>query len=216
MDQPDLTDDRLQRIYSRQVAGRGAATPCVTPEAILAAVLREGPEAERLATLEHVMSCRDCHREYEWLSAVDQAALETEGRAGASSRKWWPGRVQLALAASLVAAVGTALLVARRVPDLDRGKGREIELVSPVEGAAAGGSLTFTWRALPGASGYVLEVQRQDGSIAFSDTTGDTSATIADPGEALPDSDYRWWVRETTDGSEPRSSPLRPLRFSGR
>jgi hypothetical protein len=67
-----------------------------------------------------------------------------------------------------------------------------------------------------GASEYVLEVQRPDGSIAISDTTRDTVLALEAAGQVLPDEEYRWWVRELTDGSEPRSSGFRPLRLSGR
>jgi hypothetical protein len=219
MDQPSLTDTtRLQRLYSGRVARQGAGdgASCATPEAILAVIRGEGVEAERLATLEHVMSCAACHREYEWLNAVDEAALEAEGATGGSRRRWWSRGAPLALAASVVVAVGTALLVMRGGPELERGEAGEIELVAPRAGATADGSLTFVWHPLPGASRYVLEVQRGDGSVAFSDTTADTTLSIAEPGRVLPEAEYRWWVRETSDGAEPRSSALRKLQFSGR
>ena len=69
---------------------------------------------------------------------------------------------------------------------------------------------------MPGASRYVLEVQRADGSVAHGDTTADTAVTLTDPSPLKPDSAYRWWVREVTDGSEPRSSAFRDLRLTGR
>lgn len=219
MDQPNLIDTtRLQRLYSGRVArlSDGGGASCVTPEAILAVIRREGDEAGRLATLEHVMACATCHREYEWLSAVDQAALEAEGTTGGLRRRWWSGAAPLALAASLAVAVGTAMLVMRGGPELERGEAGEIELVAPRAGATPGGTLTFVWRPLPGATRYVLEVQRGDGSVAYSDTTADTTLSIAEPGRVLPEPEYRWWVRETSDGVEPRSSALRKMRMPGR
>jgi hypothetical protein len=219
MDQPNLTDTtRLQQLYSGRVARRGdrGGASCVTPETILAVVRKQGSEAQRLATLEHVMSCAACHREYQLLSAVDEAALEAEGATGGSRRQWWSRAGPLALAASLAVAVGTALLVGRRGPELERGGASEIELIAPVGGATAAGALTFVWRPLPGASRYVLEVWRSDRSVAFSDTTADTTLTISEPARLLPEPEYRWWVREMSAGAESRSSVFRSLRLSGR
>lgn len=218
MEQPELNDtSRLSRLYAGRVAARGVpdGSACVAPEAILAVVRREGREADRLATLEHVMSCSACHREYEWLTAVDQAALEACTSAG---RPWWRA-APLALAASLLAAVGAALLVRQALPggvETERGTSGDIALVGPPADLGGGDSLTFVWRPAAGASSYVLEVQRADGSVAFSDTTADTTVTLAEPGQLLPESDYRWWVREVTDGAEPRSSALRRLRLPRR
>jgi hypothetical protein len=209
MDQPELTETaRLRQLYSGRVASRGTAPGCVTPEAILAVIRREGGQDGRLATLEHVMSCAACHREYEWLKAVTEAAgAGGEGR----RRQGWFRAAPLALAASLVLAAGTALLVARRVNDVERGADGGIELVAPRVGEAAGRPLAFTWRPAAGASAYVLEVQRVDGTVAYSDTTADTTSTVA----GLNEGEYRWWVREATDGAEPRSSELRKLLLSG-
>ena len=212
MDQPELSETaRLRRLYSGRVAARGVGTGCVTPEAILAVIQREGGEEERLGTLEHVMSCASCHREYEWLKAVDEAGGETAGSGAARGRPSWLRAAPLALAASLVLAAGTALLMTRRGSDVERGEGGSIELLAPRGSEAAGRPVTFAWRSVAGASGYVLEVQRGDGSVAFSDTTADTTVSVA----GLREGEYRWWVRETTDGSEPRSSELRRLSLSG-
>jgi hypothetical protein len=224
MGQRDMNESpRLQELYARRVAAHGGADagPHATPEAILAVVQREGPEAERLATLEHVMSCATCHRDYEWLSAVDVAGDEFEERTGEhpiQSRPWWQGR-QLALAASLLMAVGAALAVRgvlQSGPERVRGGSGEIALVGPGTRVAAGAPLAFVWRAVPGVSRYVLEIQRADGSLAFTDTIADTVATVMPVRRLLPDTTYRWWVREVTDGSEPRSSAFRELRITGR
>jgi hypothetical protein len=218
--QRDLTETmRMRKLYAQRMRSKSAGVgDHVTPEAILAVVMREGPEAERLATLEHVMSCPACHREYEWLTAVNEAGLQASAEgAGPVRRPWWRGRA-LALAASLVMAVGAALAVSsvlRSGPERVRGASGDIELLTPGPSAAAGTPLAFSWRAAPGVSRYVLEVQRADGSVALADTTTDTTATIT-PGRLQPDTTYRWWVREVTDGAEPRSSALRELRITSR
>jgi hypothetical protein len=39
---------------------------------------------------------------------------------------------------------------------------------------------------------------------------------VVEAGRLAPDSNYRWWVREVTDGAEPRSSGFRELRLGSR
>jgi hypothetical protein len=217
--QRDLTETiRMRKLYAQRMRSKSAGVgEHATPEAILAVVMREGAEEQRLATLEHVMSCPSCHREYEWLKAVDQAGLETSAATGDGARRpWWRGRT-LALAASLAMAVGAAVVLSSRVRPGDervRGASGDIELIAPAAGRATALPLAFSWRAAPGVSRYVLEVQRPDGSVALADTTADTAVTVA-PGRLQPDTGYRWWVREVTDGAEPRSSALRELRIAG-
>ena len=219
--QRDLTETtRLRQLYARRVASRagGDAGDHATPEAILAVVLREGPETERLATLEHVMACAACHREYEYLTAVNEAGIEAGSSGVAPRRRMWSSRTVMALAASLVMAIGAGLLVRSVIqagPERVRGTEGDIALVAPGASAAADGPIAFAWRPVAGVSRYVLEVQGPDGSIAFADTTADTATTV-ERGRLAPDTAYRWWVREVTDGAEPRSSGFRELRLRGR
>jgi hypothetical protein len=220
MVQPNMTEDaRLQQLYARRVADRGGGdgNSCVSPEAILAVVQREGPEPERLATLGHVMSCAACHREYQWLTAVDQAGVEMERATGGGQRQaWWRG-TPLAMAASL-AALGAAVVLSnilRPGAERERGLANDIALIAPKSKAMmAGRPITFSWSALPGASRYVLEVQRPDGGVVLADTTADTVVVMRDA-VRLPPALYRWWVREVTDGAEPRSSAFREFMIKG-
>jgi hypothetical protein len=218
MDHPDMTDTtRLQEVYSARVAQRPVRSAHATPEALLALIERDGTEEDRLATMDHVMSCAECHRDYQWLNGVSDAALQADGRSSAATaRRWWTRPAPLALAASMVLALGGAFLLMRRGPDLERGHTGAIDVIAPTANApaAAGHPLLFVWRPLSGASRYILEVQRADGSVAFSDSTADTIFSITDPARVLPESEYRWWVRETTDGAEPRSSAFQRLRLA--
>jgi hypothetical protein len=59
----------------------------------------------------------------------------------------------------------------------------------------------------------VLEIQGTDRGVVRSDTTADTTLRLP---SALPAGEYRWWVREVTDGSEPRSSAFRTLKIPAR
>jgi hypothetical protein len=218
VEHPDVETARLQELYARRVARQGTAPGCPTPQAILALVRREGGEHERIATLEHVMSCATCHREYQWLQAVDEATVEAGGEpAGGARLAWWRG-APLALAASIVAVVGVAGVLSSvlwKGADRVRGTVSEIALVAPGATANADAPITFAWRPLPKASRYVLEVQREDGAVALTDTTADTVLTVAPSAALLPDSTSRWWVRDASDAAEPRSSPLRTLRLTG-
>ncbi len=202
----------LGQLYRRRVdAGSVPATGCVSPEAMLALLEREGPESERLATLEHVMSCPACHREYEWLSAVGRAANEAGG--GPPHQALWR-RAPLALAASLVAAVAAGLLVRNQMGaggEPIRGETGDIVLAAPAAGLSPTAAPMFTWHPIGEASGYVLEIQGADRGVIRSDTTADTTLSLP---SALPAGEYRWWVREVTDGAEPRSSAFRTLKIS--
>ena len=117
---------------------------------------------------------------------------------------------RIALAASLVAAAAAGLLVRGRMggDESVRGGTGDIVLVAPAAGVPVD-ALVFTWRGVPEASGYVLEIQGADRGVVRSDTTADTTLTLS---SALPAGEYRWWVREVTDGSEPRSSAFRTLK----
>ena len=223
MDQPDMTEtSRLQQLYAGRVATRvmGDRGACVAPEAILALVRSEGPEADRLGTLDHVMACAACHREYQWLTAVDQAAGQTEQKTGAAiARPWWRRAAPLALAASVLLAVG-AVLVQHRLgrpaaAELERGTTGDVILLTPPANATVGVPLSFAWRPVPGASAYVLEVLSRDGTIAFADTTSDTTLSLT-AGLRLAGTDYRWWVRAMGDVAELTTSPLRGLRLRNR
>jgi hypothetical protein len=217
VEHPDVETARLQELYAQRVARQGAAPGCPTPEAILALVRREGGEHERLATLEHVMSCATCHREYQWLRAVDEAAVEAGGEPAVVIRPVWSRGTPLALAASIVLVAGVAGLLSTvlwKGADRVRGTVSEIELVAPGATANADAPIAFTWHPLPKAARYVLEVQREDRSVALTDSTADTVLTVAPSAALLPDSTYRWWVREASDAAEPRSSALRTLRLT--
>jgi hypothetical protein len=220
MDQLDIAETtRLRQLYAQRAAAPGSERAgCVSPDAILALVLREGSEEDRLATLDHVMSCDACYRDYQWLSAADEAGLETERTAATPERRTIWRRTPLALAASLAALVGAGVILSNALrpgPEPERGAGTDLTLIAPRAGASAAAPIAFTWRSLPGASRYVLEIQRTDGSVVLADTTADTVLVLHEIGQ-LPSSTYRWWVREVTDGSEPRSSDLRNLRVTAR
>jgi hypothetical protein len=206
-----MSATRLQDLYAEALARRRTApAECVSPEELLALIRREGPEGRRLEVLDHVMGCRECHRELELLRA-----LEVAGGAGQAPvvRSIVRRLVPLALAASLLLAVGIGLAVRNRSgpDDIPRGRERTLILRTPATEVAPGQPITFSWMRVPGAQRYQLEVLDVNGAPVFSEVTGDTALTWS-ADRLRPGSSYRWWVRDVTPGSE-LSSPLRSLRL---
>ena len=228
-----VSDTGLRELYGRMLdarTGRGRAE-CVTPEAMLALVRRAGAEGDRLATLDHVMACGDCSRELELLRALEQAGAESrESRSAAPVARasaadvtpirgrpsaLWRRFAPLALAASLVIAVGIGVLGRGAGPateDVFRGTGVAVTLLAPAADVRPGVPVTFAWRPVPGAARYALEVLDAAANVVFSSTTPDTTATVTDARRLTPGAEYRWWVRAVDASGDQRVSPMRPLR----
>lgn len=211
-----MSDERLRELYAAAQAGQpaGAAGEHPAPEVIAALVRREGPEDARLATLDHVMSCADCRRDFDLLRAVERAGVESGVAARPGTRRTW--FMPAALAASVLVAVGIGRAVLRSGgEDTTRGGDADVVLVHPGREAPAGDSLSFSWHAVQGASRYELELLDAGGGVAASAATTDTTASPA-TARALPPGDYRWWVRVTTSDARSLRSALRPLRLVAR
>jgi hypothetical protein len=206
-----MSDERLRQLYTAALAGRpaspGASHP--SPETIAALVRREGPEEDRLAVLDHVMSCAECRREFDLLRTIEGVGARTG--AGTGSRRSW--YVPAALAASVLLAVGIGRQALRPADDTTRGgDGGAIALVQPGTEAPAGQPLVFAWHPVRGASQYELELLDAGGGLAASASTADTSAA-PEAARSLPPGEYRWWVRTTTAEAGALRSALRPLRL---
>jgi hypothetical protein len=212
-----VSDDRLRDLYAMAQAGRpaGPVGEHPAPEVIAALVRREGPKERRLATLDHVMSCADCRRDFDLLRAIERGGVEGGAAGRAGSRRAW--LMPAALAASVLLAIGVGRTVLRSGgDDTTRGDGHAaVVLVQPGREAAAGDALTFSWRPVPGASRYELELLDTSGGVLASAATTDTIAAPA-AARALPPGDYRWWVRAITFDARSLRSALRPLRLVAR
>ena len=212
-----MSDERLRELYAATLAsGRtrvGEVHP--SPEALAALARREGPEADRLATLDHVMSCADCKRDFALLRSVERAGVESGAAGRAGARRGW--LLPAALAASFLLAVGIGRSVLQSRDDTVRGdaSASAVTLVQPGPEAAAGDSLSFVWRPVPGARRYELELLDAGGAVAALATTSDTAAALP-AARTLPPGNYRWWVRATTSDARTLHSPLRPLRLTAK
>jgi len=210
-----MNDERLRELYQKALAKESdsRAASCVTPEQLLDLVRREGSEQSRLQTLDHVMTCQSCRRELDLLRAVEQAGVESGARPP-RTRWQWQRTAPLALAASVLLALGVAIAVNRagERPDTSRGTAGGVTLLAPAAQVAADQPVTFVWRPVPHAGRYVLELLEGNGggNVVLSRETPDT-AVVLNPKLFGPGGEYRWWVRALTPAGE-LTSPLRPLR----
>lgn len=187
-----MTDDtRLRQAYARLVAEPRAESraTCPSGERLLAVVEREGAEATRLETMEHVMQCAACRRDLELLRAAVAAATEAGGmRPDAHARPMggrrpFPMRT-LAAAAGIVFVVGVGIIVRDRGDGRDedgtprfRSTGRpQLTLVPPV--TSADGSVLLQWRSVPHAVQYRVDVFDAGGRTVATATGKDTTFTL--------------------------------------
>jgi hypothetical protein len=225
-----MTDARLRELYARATTARTASTyeRHATPEELLALVRREGPEEQRLESLDHVMACADCRSDFELLRAVEEAGTAAPEADSAPERsdirplrrtpRSWMRFVPMALAASLLLVVGIGVqrFAGDDTSDVMRGEADAVTLLAPAEEATAGSPILFAWRPIEGARRYELEVVDGGGTAVFSTATSDTAVILRDSSPLAAGVEYQWWVRAVTDtGAQPRS-PLRPLRVRAR
>jgi hypothetical protein len=213
----ELTDSRLQELYAQVLARRDRepeSNACVSPDDLLALARREGSEERRLEILDHVMTCNQCRRELALLQAIEAAGAAME-RPSRQQPKIWDRWKPLALAASLLLAVGLAIAVRQRSSsdDISRG-GEAIQLLAPPPEVPPGQPLAFVWHPLVGARRYRMEILDRADAVVFTGVTPDTTMSVS-ADRLRPGGDYRWWVRDATPGAQ-RGSPLRRLRVLSR
>jgi hypothetical protein len=167
-----MTNDRLRALYDQAVQrGVAARSDHVPPERLQDIVERRGPEARRLADLDHVMSCDVCHQGYELLTRL-AAAREPERR----STRWLPW----AAAAAVLVAVAVSTL--RTTPPGDGTTMRDGAplpvAVSPADDVDAETARTFTWRAVASAIRYDFALLDAAGTPLHTAATADTTYTL--------------------------------------
>lgn len=186
--------ERMRRAYQSAVAGPPPdRAGCPSPERLRALVERQGPEAERLRTLDHVMACGACRPEFELLrTAVTAAGPPRHSRPGS-----------LALVAVLVLALGLTVIwrMLDRGPEPLRGPPGDITLIS------GNAPASFAWHPVPGARAYVAEVLDQKDALRYRLQTRDTAFVLPDSVGLVAGATYRWWVQAILpDGRVIRSS----------
>lgn len=195
-----MNETELRAAYAAILADRDSTgrAGCPGPEALHRAVAREGAEAERLATVNHAMTCAACMREFEMLRSLQYAVP-----ASRELPRW------LALAASLVLLAGATLFwrATTRQEPVFRG-GAEIATVRPAPGTVVDTPLELTWRAVASATEYRVEVLSDDGRLVGSRVTSDTTVVFD---AALPSGQFYLWRVAAPVGSRDslRSAPVR-------
>jgi len=209
-----VTEERMREIYGGLMTTRARRGPssCPTPEALLALVRRDGAEENRLATLDHVMSCTDCRAEFDLLRSIELAGAEAGG--AARHRRRWLAPTALAASLLLALAIGRYALPGAPRGDVVRsGEDQRVSLLAPPTRSASGAPLLFAWHPFPGASRYRLEVMDTAGDVVLEAETADTAILLQGAADLKPGS-YQWWVGATA-AAEARSV-LRPLRLDAR
>ena len=186
-------------VMANRAVGRDG---CPVPEQIRALVEHAGPEPDRLVTLDHVMGCSACRREYDLMQSV------AAGRAMDRQRRLVP----LAAAATVLLLFGSTIafvaLRARSQADALRGNVSAVELVSP-RGAQGSRPVNFIWRAHPEGGVYTLEVFTPAGDVVYTTETRDTAVALPPDLTLTTGETYHWWVSVSTpDGRDARSSPV--------
>jgi hypothetical protein len=173
------TDERLRAAYAHLVRDRAPAdrAGCVSPEDLLAVVERAGSDDERLRTLDHVMSCAPCRRDFDLLRASTQAAIAT------APRVHWSRQPQFrvfALAASLVLAVALGMYVRSSGDDAGGVVRGGAFALNPARVLPDGGTL-LSWRPVNVANArYQLTVLDDAGRSVVQTTVRDTMFVLAD------------------------------------
>ena len=203
---PDDEVARLRALYAA-TAGDRPTTPHVDPDAIAAAVRRQGPEDQRLATLDHIATCASCRKDFELIRATHEAASHLSR---SSVTRY---RTVLAAAACVIAASTAILLNHQRsiptdapTPSTERGTSDGAPSITTV---ATSSHAPLTWHAAGPDATYHVEILDDSGAVVFTHETRDTTLprpTLA-PGHA-----YQWWVRTVPAGdAQPARSTLRTL-----
>ena len=195
----------LRDAYERwlQKAGSRPGSLEVPLERLDALVGREGSEADRLRTLDVVMSSAEGRREFEVAWAASRAAAEYGKTKRPSIMRAWG----LAAAALLLvsAGAGTAWVRSRSpgsTAELLRGVESPLPLVAPRDNAVPQRGVRFVWGGVATAQEYTLVVVDTAGHEVFARTTRDTSALLADSITLTAGAQYLWWVQAAMpDGS---------------
>ena len=184
-----MNDERLREAYERGLP-RSDGSPTlddVSAERLRRLVEQEGPESERLRTLDVALSTAEGRRELEiaWAAA----------RAARPARRSWR---RYAIAASFLIVVGASALLVRRgkAPDtVLRGSESPVTLVAPVGEVRPDRATRFLWRAVGSAERYQIVVVDTTGTELFAAETRDTALSLPDSVKLVPGHAYLWWVQ---------------------
>src|SRR5690349_17611961 len=170
-----MNDERLREAYERGLP-RSDGSPTlddVSAERLRRLVEQEGPESERLRTLDVALSTAEGRRELEIAWSAARAARPV-------GRSWQ----RYAMAASLVVVAGVSglWLRGRHASDgaVTRGTESPVTLVAPVGDVPVARATRFLWRAVGNAQRYQIVVVDTAGTELFAGETRDTALSLPD------------------------------------
>jgi len=173
--------------------------------------------SERNLLFAHIMTCAQCSAVWRGISFLRQQA-EAEGlidRRTPVRPSWRSWFVPVAIAASLMVAVGAVIVMRQPAPADNAVRGTAA--LSPVEGLmmayASDGTPMLLWTPLSAASTYRVEIFSEDGNPLWS---GDVAAPpMRWPSDApRAKGAYRWRVEAQEGGSAIARSRLTPVELT--
>lgn len=211
-----MHDRTLQEAYQAWMA-KGDPSAHLDETAWERLTTNELSEPERDALLGHVFACAECSEVWKGLLELERDA-EDEGliaRQDRAPRSLWRSRfMPLALAATVVLAVGGILMTRQPVPTETA---RGTAALAPVDGLMMAYSPdnipTFVWTPVPEATSYRIELFTDDGRPYWS---GEVTAPPTPWPAELPrvKGAYRWRVEAIGNGGPVARSRLMPLEMS--
>lgn len=202
-----MNDEELRREYQRTKMPLPGSHP--EPEQLRQIVDGEGPEAERLALLEHVLRCPTCGPELDLLRAAAAGSHAAEHRI--PSTRW----LAIAAAAVLVIGFGALALRGRHAAagdDVLRGNVGAVSIIAPASDTSASMPLHLAWHPVEAATTYRVELLSTTGELVRAWVTRDTTLVIGDSAHIGTGASYDVWVRATLHDRTEMSSPM--VRFS--
>lgn len=221
-----MNDDKLRTAYNMHVEGNAPSnrSGCPSPEQLQRlAESGQGGDSNNLKLLNHVFSCAYCRADFALLRAVEtsvQSSAESEQaqRQATQKRNGWFSSPRIAIAASLLLAIGIggefwlraqARASALRGAPIDTS---DVVIVAPSANTAISPDAPFVWRKVAGAATYEVQLLDTNGVVIATHITSDTVFTPAteDRARIAALTKLDWFVSaRRSDGNERRSAIAR-------
>ncbi len=205
-----MSDAGVRSAYQRAIQQRLSADrqTCPPVEAIEALTGRTGEESVRLATLDHVMACHACQREFELLRAIHGAGRSARP---AIAPRWY------AMAAAAVLVVGASIYFGVRQDSGPLMRGDSAAAGSPALIAPRGyvdpaATRPFVWGSVPNATRYRVELLEPGGRVRAAAALTDTVWQLPDSVQLRSGEELDWWVRAELPGGREERSAFARLR----
>lgn len=223
-----MNDDQLREAYARHLrtpdaSGRLPSLP--PPERVAALVAREGSEAERLRTLDVLLSSAEGRRDLDVAWALARA---TPPSAAAHRRRpvWYAAAATMVVAIGVggvwlaerggdgqVGSIGTRGVTAPSgAPEVTRGEEAPVRLIAPSTDPVASVGVEFIWHRVARAGEYTLVIVDTAGNEVFAEATRDSSVVLPNRVQLVPGYEYLWWVEASLDDGSTVSAVTQRLR----